>query len=71
MGVVSHAGDIGWGHYVAFVRGEEAPIADTPLQREFDTRHTPWFYCSDTHVKEIRSEEVLQCEAYLLFYQKL
>lgn len=71
MGVVSHAGAIGWGHYVAFVRGREAPIEDTPLYRKFETRHAPWFYCSDTYVKETDLEDIFQCEAYLLFYQKI
>ena len=30
-----------------------------------------WYFISDTHVKESSEHEVLKCQAYLLFYERL
>lgn len=48
------------GHYVAYVRGQKAP------------EHGPaWFYASDGLVREVSLPEVLQSEAYILFYERV
>ncbi|PKA47419.1 Ubiquitin carboxyl-terminal hydrolase 2 [Apostasia shenzhenica] len=60
LGVVEHSGSMGGGHYVAYVRGN----------RRGD-RTPKWFYASDAHVREVSLTEVLQSEAYILFYEKI
>ncbi|CAA7404725.1 unnamed protein product [Spirodela intermedia] len=60
VGVVEHEGSMRGGHYVAYVKGERAP------------EHGPaWFYASDGLVREVSLPEVLQSEAYILFYERL
>ena len=42
--------------------------------REFDlssTENSQWYYISDTHVSKASQDDVLQCQAYLLFYERL
>lgn len=29
-----------------------------------------WYYTSDTEIREVTIDEVLQCTAYMLFYEK-
>lgn len=58
IGVVEHSGSARGGHYVAYVRGG---LKDDWL----------WYHASDAHVKEVSFEEVLRCEAYILFYEKM
>lgn len=57
--VVEHFGDAYGGHFVTYRRG--AP----------NTRHqNQWYSCSDTEIQEISFKKVLQCTAYLLFYER-
>lgn len=46
------------GHYVAYVKGTK------------NLGDCIWYYASDTYVREASLEEVLGCEAYILFYQR-
>lgn len=56
------------GHYVAYVRGEgRGSKASTGSS---STGHA-WFYASDAYVREVSLAEVLQSEAYILFYEKI
>ncbi|KAG6584576.1 Ubiquitin-specific protease [Phytophthora cinnamomi] len=45
-----------------------APEVLTPKNNEGPTR--TWYYVSDTVVKRVSFEQVLTCEAYMLFYQR-
>ncbi|POM80765.1 Hypothetical protein PHPALM_1355 [Phytophthora palmivora] len=44
------------------------PEVTTPKNGEGPSR--TWYYVSDTVVKRVSFEQVLQCEAYMLFYQR-
>eukprot|EP00347_Sterkiella_histriomuscorum_P024359 403331397 len=57
-GVVSHAGGMGGGHYVAYVNYEYK-------------EDNYWFYMSDTFVDRVDVDKVLACEAYILFYKRI
>lgn len=70
VGVVEHLGTMRGGHYVAYVRGSEKGRGKS------DKENTPggdfvWYYTSDAHVHEVSLEDVLRCEAYILFYEKI
>lgn len=43
-------------------------------EREFDLESTlddQWYYISDSHVRKSSLSEVLDCQAYILFYERL
>ncbi|GJX73718.1 ubiquitin carboxyl-terminal hydrolase 2-like protein [Tanacetum coccineum] len=60
-GVVEHLGTMRGGHYVAYVRGPAAK----------GNNDCVWYHASDAHVKQVSFEEVLRCEAYILFYEEM
>ncbi|KAG8048024.1 hypothetical protein GUJ93_ZPchr0008g11963 [Zizania palustris] len=63
VGVVEHRGNgNGAGHYVAYVRASH---------RQQTSDSSSWFLANDAHIEEISLEEVLKCEAYLLFYERM
>ncbi|KAK9140772.1 hypothetical protein Scep_010453 [Stephania cephalantha] len=66
VGVVVHSGSMSGGHYVAYIRG-----AKCKGKTENEDVKSTWFYASDSHVREVSLAEVLSCEAYLLFYEKV
>ena len=51
-------GGMGGGHYVAYTR-------HPPAQSGQEDR---WCYCSDSSTHWVSVDQVLQCEAYILFY---
>lgn len=57
--VIVHVGDIFCGHFVTYRRG---PIGTQA--------HNRWFYTSDIQIREANLAEVLQANAYMLFYEK-
>ena len=57
-GVVCHSGSMGGGHYIAYTCYEYQG------QRY-------WMYMSDSFVEKVDEQRVLQCEAYILFYQSM
>ncbi|KAG8049731.1 hypothetical protein GUJ93_ZPchr0009g370 [Zizania palustris] len=66
VGVVEHLGTMSAGHYVAYVRtGKIGGLQ----QRSSDSKS--WFYASDAQIREASLEEVLKCEAYILFYERV
>lgn len=69
VGVVEHSGSMRGGHYIAYVRGGDR--SGGKLDKENRQSNTVWYYASDAYVRETTLEEVLRCEAYLLFYKKL
>ncbi|XP_071690201.1 ubiquitin carboxyl-terminal hydrolase 2-like [Rutidosis leptorrhynchoides] len=66
VGVVEHSGTMRGGHYVAYVRGP----AKGSLGIE-ENCNCLWFYASDAYVRKVSLDEVLQCEAYILFYEEM
>ena len=59
VSVVNHHGNVGAGHYTAFLRVGEAP------------RGAPggiWVEMNDRHCKEVSSASVCTAAAYILFY---
>ncbi|KAK2975182.1 hypothetical protein RJ640_022074 [Escallonia rubra] len=66
VGVVEHLGSMRGGHYVAYIRGGTK-------SRQGDEEHGDfvWYYASDAYVREASLEEVLRCEAYILFYAEI
>ncbi|XP_006660810.1 ubiquitin carboxyl-terminal hydrolase 2-like [Oryza brachyantha] len=66
VGVVEHLGTMAAGHYVAYVRTGKIGGRQ---QRSTDSKS--WFYASDAQVREASLEEVLNCEAYILFYERV
>ncbi|XVE81347.1 hypothetical protein DITRI_Ditri15bG0056400 [Diplodiscus trichospermus] len=67
VGVVEHMGTMRGGHYVAYVRGGEKRKEKAETERV----SSPWYYASDLSVRQASLEEVLRCEAYILFYEKI
>jgi ubiquitin C-terminal hydrolase len=57
-GIVVHQGSLEWGHYIAYVRASCSP------------QEHRWYCCSDEYVTLVDEEQVLQSEAYILFYCK-
>ncbi|CAI9268732.1 unnamed protein product [Lactuca saligna] len=55
MGVVEHLGSMRGGHYVAYVKGGDCI----------------WYHASDAYIRVTSLEEVLRCEAYILFYEAI
>nr|CAB3453875.1 unnamed protein product [Digitaria exilis] len=66
VSVVEHMGTMTGGHYVAYVRA--AKIGGRQQQNRGSQS---WFYASDGHVRETSLEDVLNCEAYILFYERV
>ncbi|XP_048137040.1 ubiquitin carboxyl-terminal hydrolase 2-like [Rhodamnia argentea] len=60
-GVVEHMGTMRGGHYVAYIRGGE--------KSKNGAGASVWYHASDAYVHEVTIEEVLRCEAYILFYE--
>ncbi|KAK9058456.1 hypothetical protein SSX86_023298 [Deinandra increscens subsp. villosa] len=61
VGVVEHSGTMRGGHYVAYVKGVAKGNLDNSL----------WYHASDAYIREASLEEVLGCEAYILFYEQM
>ncbi|KAK7331480.1 hypothetical protein VNO77_25705 [Canavalia gladiata] len=65
VGVVEHSGSMRGGHYVAYVRGGQRSRGKGDKGNEGFT----WYQASDAYVREVSLDEVLRCEAYILFYE--
>lgn len=66
VGVVEHLGTMRGGHYVAYVRG-----AKIKGKTDKENEGCLWYHASDAYVRESSLEEVLRCEAYILFYEQV
>jgi ubiquitin carboxyl-terminal hydrolase 16/45 len=80
VGVVEHTGSMKGGHYITYVRGcpkkKTVKTEKTDEDEQNKTGECPsvpsvWYHVSDTHVREASFEEVLNCEAYILFYEEI
>ncbi|XP_010522400.1 PREDICTED: ubiquitin carboxyl-terminal hydrolase 2-like [Tarenaya hassleriana] len=65
-GVVEHSGTMRGGHYVAYVRG-----GNSDKENNCSSGLSVWYYISDSYVRQVSLEEVLRCEAYLVFYERV
>lgn len=59
-GVCVHSGSLTGGHYMAFVREAVEP----------DDRGS-WYFCNDSRVSRASEKDVLNSEAYLLYYERV
>ncbi|XP_048540649.1 ubiquitin carboxyl-terminal hydrolase 16-like, partial [Triticum urartu] len=63
VGVIEHRGHaLSIGHYVAYVRAG---------RKQQSSGSSSWVCASDRDIKEVPLEEVLGCEAYMLFYERM
>lgn len=67
VGLVEHSGTMRGGHYVAYVRGGLRNRGKVD-NKECET--STWYHASDAYVREVSLDEVLRCEAYILFYER-
>lgn len=61
--VVVHLGDIMSGHFVTYRR--------SPMTVKGERRTDRWICCSDTAVTRAELDDVLSCQAYMLFYERM
>ncbi|XP_050219640.1 ubiquitin carboxyl-terminal hydrolase 2-like [Mercurialis annua] len=67
LGVVEHLGTMRGGHYVAYVRSDKR----SKDKADSEIGSSVWYHASDANVREVSLEDVLRCEAYILFYEKI
>ncbi|RZC81962.1 hypothetical protein C5167_044526 [Papaver somniferum] len=64
IGVVVHEGSVDTGHCFAYVRG------DKTVGSEEDNKDFTWYCLNDSVVHEVSLQQVLESQAYMLFYEK-
>ncbi|CAI8597952.1 unnamed protein product [Vicia faba] len=69
VGIVEHLGTMRGGHYVAYVRGGQKNREKVDNKENKNVNST-WYHASDAYVREVSLDEVLRCEAYILFYER-
>ncbi|KAK1606546.1 hypothetical protein QYE76_030219 [Lolium multiflorum] len=63
VGVIEHIGvGVNVGHYIAYVRASRGQQGSGP---------SSWVCANDSIVRQASLEEVLRCEAYILFYERI
>ena len=65
VGVAQHIGDRDGGHYSVYVR------ANKMNGQEHQSNDKSWFYASDEMIREASLQDVLDCEAYILFHERV
>jgi ubiquitin carboxyl-terminal hydrolase 16/45 len=67
-GVVEHIGKdtLKSGHYIAYVRARRLGN-----QQEGSSCSSSWFRADDCQIRQVTLEQVLNCEAYILFYERM
>lgn len=58
-GIVQHGGSLHGGHYTSYINTAESKDDDSH-----------WFHISDSSVRSVRVETVLQCSGFMYFYEK-
>jgi ubiquitin C-terminal hydrolase len=66
--VVEHQGTARGGHYISYVK--HCSNNDSNNENSISGTNEVWFYTSDILVRKCTVEEVLRCQAYMLFYRK-
>uniref|UniRef100_A0ACD5Y8I2 Uncharacterized protein n=1 Tax=Avena sativa TaxID=4498 RepID=A0ACD5Y8I2_AVESA len=63
VGVIEHIGGVvNIGHFIAYVRASRGQQGSGP---------SSWVCANDSTVRRVSLEEVLRCEAYILFYERI
>ncbi|PNT68474.1 uncharacterized protein LOC100832053 [Brachypodium distachyon] len=63
VGVIEHLGaNLGGGHYIAYVRAG---------CNEQSSGASSWVCANDHNISQVSLQEVLRCEAYVLFYERM
>nr|XP_036869065.1 ubiquitin carboxyl-terminal hydrolase 16 isoform X5 [Manis javanica] len=78
-GVVEHSGTMRSGHYTAYAKTRTANShlfnlvlhGDIPQDFEMQSTKGQWFHISDSHVQAVPTTQVLNSQAYLLFYERI
>ncbi|XP_059824078.1 ubiquitin carboxyl-terminal hydrolase 16 isoform X1 [Hypanus sabinus] len=78
-GVVEHSGTMRSGHYTAYVkvRAPRKHLSEYALSRckvpiiSAEAPRGRWFHVSDTSVKAVAESDVMNAQAYLLFYERI
>ncbi|XP_014786998.1 ubiquitin carboxyl-terminal hydrolase 30 [Octopus bimaculoides] len=63
IAVIEHIGDVVSGHFVSYRR--------CPTSKSGEKHSDKWLFTSDTVVKKVSLSQVLNSEAYMLFYEKV
>ncbi|KAK3122522.1 hypothetical protein QOZ80_8AG0614770 [Eleusine coracana subsp. coracana] len=67
VGVIEHVGNsLDSGHYAAYVR-----TSRIGSHQQSSSGSSSWFYTGDGNIKQVSIEEVLKCQAFLLFYERM
>uniref|UniRef100_H2YSG2 Ubiquitin carboxyl-terminal hydrolase n=1 Tax=Ciona savignyi TaxID=51511 RepID=H2YSG2_CIOSA len=72
--VVEHSGSLSRGHYTAYVKVREAnkKLQDLVLGRDdIEPSAGVWYHTSDTQVTKTTQAKALNCNAYMLFYERI
>ena len=70
VGIVSHSGGMGGGHYVSYGRPRGRGGAGRATGKKKGGAGG-WRYVSDSHVSPVSTDQVLGKQAYLLFYERI
>ncbi|XP_041854538.1 ubiquitin carboxyl-terminal hydrolase 30 isoform X1 [Melanotaenia boesemani] len=62
--VLVHHGDMHSGHFVTYRRSPSSPRTSSPFSSQ-------WLWVSDDSVRKASLHEVLSCNAYMLFYERV
>lgn len=62
--VLVHHGDMHSGHFITYRRSPSSTCGSSPFSRQ-------WLWVSDDSVRKASLQEVLSCNAYMLFYERV
>lgn len=54
-----------------FSKNSVLPTEDAAKEEISSSEEVRWYYISDCHVRETTEAQVLKCQAYLLFYERI
>ena len=73
--VVCHHGGSGSGHYTCYRQHDRYRRVEVEEKKDYseddESREKVWVHVSDDQVRRVTTEEVMACEAYMLFYQRI
>jgi uncharacterized UBP type Zn finger protein len=66
VGIMEHMGySLNSGHFVAYVR-----VSSVGSNKQLSSDSSSWFCANDGDIRQVSLEEVLKCEAFVLFYER-
>lgn len=67
VGIMEHMGySLNSGHFVAYVR-----VGSVGSNKQMSSGSSSWFCANDGDIRQVSLEEVLKCEAFVLFYERM